>query len=83
MGPRAPAGLPSSAQGGMWPAGHVSRRSTDGCSGGDGATTAAVAGKGEQKGRRTTGKVVAHTVGHEGARSGEDVVAASSASRPW
>ena len=79
MGPRAPAGLPSSARGGLRPAGRASRRSTGGCSGGDGATTVAVAGKGEQKGRRTTGKVVAHAVSREGARGSGDTAAASSA----
>jgi len=83
MGPCAPSGLPSSARGGLWPAGRASRRSAGGCSGGDGATAAAVAGKGEPKGRRTTGKVLAHTVGLEGARGGENAAAASLASRPW
>ena len=83
MGPCAPSGLPSSARGGLWPAGRASRRSAGGCSGGDGATAASVAGKGEPKGRRTTGKVLAHTVGLEGARGGENAAAASLASRPW
>ena len=82
-GPCAPARLPSSARGGLWPTGRVSRRSAGGCSGGDGATAAAVARKGEPKGRRTTGKVLAHTVGLEGARGGENAAAASLASRPW
>ena len=83
MGPCAPSRLPSSARGGLWPAGRVSRQSAGGGSGGDGATEAAVAGKGEPKGRRTTGKVLAHTVGLEGARGGENAAAASLASRPW
>jgi len=83
MGSCAPSGLPSSAQGGLWPAGHASRRSADGCSDGDGATAAAVARKGEPKGRRTTGKVLAHTVGLEGARGGGNAATASLASRPW
>ena len=52
-------------------------------SGGGGATAAAVARKGKQKGRRMTGMVVEHMVRCEGARSGEDAVAASSARRPW
>jgi hypothetical protein len=59
------------------------QRSTGGCSGGDVATVAAVAGKGEPKGRRTTWKVLAHTVGLEGARGGGNAAAASLASRPW
>ena len=59
------------------------QRSAGGCYSGDGAMAAAVAGKGEPKGRRTTGKVLAHTIGLEGARGGENAVAASLASRPW
>ena len=55
------------------------QRSAGGCYSGDGAMAAAVAGKGEQKGWRTTGKVVAHAVSHEGARGSEDTAAASSA----
>ena len=67
QGTRAPVGSLGSHRGvPSWPD-HASRRSAGGCSGGDGATAAAVAGKVEQKGRRTTGKVVAHTVGREGA----------------
>ena len=83
MGPCAPSGLPSSARGGLWPAGRASRRSAGGCSGGDGAMAAAVARKGEPKGRRTTGKVLAHPVGLEGPRGGGNAAAASLASRPW
>jgi hypothetical protein len=59
------------------------QQSAGGCSGGDGATAAAVAGKGEPKGRRTTWKVLAHTVGLEGARGGGNAAVASLASRPW
>jgi len=46
-----------------WPCEQVERRRL---LGGDGATAVEVTGKGAQEGRRTTEKVVAHTVGRGG-----------------
>ena len=57
-----------------WPCEQAERRRL---LGGDGATAVEVTGKGAQEGRRTTEKVVAHTVGRGGARNGGDATAAS------
>jgi hypothetical protein len=60
------------------------QRSTGGCYSGDGAMAAAVAEKGEPKGRRTTGKVMPRLVRMEegqsgGSSSGEELGSAC----PW
>ena len=60
------------------------QRSAGGCYSGDGAMAAAVAGKGEPKGRRTTGKVMPSLVRMEegqsgGSSSGEELRSAC----PW
>ena len=56
------------ARGGLWPAGHASRRDAGDCSGGDGTTTTVATEKGAQEGRQMTVKVVVHSVGSEKAR---------------
>ena len=55
------------------------QRSAGGCYSGDGAMAAAVAGKGEPKGRRTTGKVMPSLVRMEEGQSGGSSSVRSSA----
>ena len=56
------------ARGGLWPAGHASRRDAGDCSGGNGTTAAVATEKGAHEGRQMTAKVVVHSVGSEKAR---------------
>jgi len=56
------------ARGGLWPAGHASRRDAGDCSGGNGTTAAVATEKGAHEGRQMTAKVVVHSVGLEKAR---------------
>jgi len=55
-------------RGGLWPAGHASRRDAGDCSGGNGTTAAVATEKGAHEGRQMTAKVVVHSVGLEKAR---------------
>ena len=56
------------ARGGLWPAGHASRRDAGDCSDGNGTTAAVATEKGAHEGRQMTAKVVVHSVGLEKAR---------------
>ena len=55
-------------RGGLWPAGHASRRDAGDCSGSNGTTAAVATEKGAHEGRQMTAKVVVHSVGLEKAR---------------